>query len=76
MASTIGRIMEEAGDKMEGNIDEIKINYSQRMQKLEDIIKKVRIFYSSGRCLSFFSLVLIWKTFLLVDCVKRDFSQK
>lgn len=33
--------MEEAGDKMEGNIDEIKINYSQRMQKLEDIIKKV-----------------------------------
>lgn len=36
--------MEEAGDKMEGNIDEIKITYSQRMQKLEDIIKKVNAF--------------------------------
>lgn len=36
--------MEEAGDKMEGNIDEIKITYSQRMQKLEDIIKKVSSF--------------------------------
>lgn len=36
--------MEEAGDKMEGNIDEIKITYSQRMQKLEDIIKKVSRF--------------------------------
>lgn len=43
LALTIGRIMEEAGDRMEGNIDEIKINYSQRMQKLEDIIKKVKI---------------------------------
>lgn len=43
LALTIGRIMEEAGDKMEGNIDEIKITYSQRMQKLEDIIKKVNI---------------------------------
>lgn len=44
LALTIGRIMEEAGDKMEGNIDEIKITYSQRMQKLEEIIKKVHLF--------------------------------
>lgn len=35
--------MEEAGDKVEGNIDEIKTNYSQRMTKLEDIIKKVKL---------------------------------
>lgn len=33
--------MEEAGDKVEGNIDEIKTDYTQRMHKLEDIIKKV-----------------------------------
>lgn len=37
--------MEEAGDKVEGNIDEIKTNYSQRMNKLEDIIKKVWIIF-------------------------------
>lgn len=34
--------MEEAGDKMEGNIGEIKSNYSQRLNRLENIIKKVR----------------------------------
>lgn len=45
LALTIGRVMEEAGDKVEGNIDEIKSNYSQRMNKLEDIIKKVRVPY-------------------------------
>lgn len=45
LALTIGRVMEEAGDKVEGNIDEIKSNYSQRMNKLEDIIKKVRVSY-------------------------------
>lgn len=44
LALTIGKVMEEAGDKVEGNIDEIKTNYSQRMCKLEDIIKKVQIF--------------------------------
>ncbi|XP_055323912.1 uncharacterized protein LOC129578801 isoform X2 [Sitodiplosis mosellana] len=41
LALTIGKVMEEAGDKVEGNIDEIKTNYTQRMHKLEDIIKKV-----------------------------------
>lgn len=41
LALTVSRVMEEAGDKVEGNIDEIKTNYSQRMNKLEDIIKKV-----------------------------------
>lgn len=42
LALTIGKVMEEAGDKVEGNIDEIKNNYTQRMHKLEDIIKKVK----------------------------------
>lgn len=40
LALTISRL-KEAGDKVENNIDEIKTNYSQRMNKLEDIIKKV-----------------------------------
>lgn len=41
LALTIGKVMEEAGNKVEGNIDEIKTDYTQRMHKLEDIIKKV-----------------------------------
>lgn len=35
--------MEEAGEKIDGNIGEIKTNYSQRINKMEDIIKKVEI---------------------------------
>lgn len=38
---TVSKVMEEAGDKVEGNIDEIKTNYTQRMSRLENIIKKV-----------------------------------
>ncbi|XP_031618135.1 interactor of constitutive active ROPs 2, chloroplastic-like [Contarinia nasturtii] len=41
LALTIGRVMEEAGEKVEVNIDEIKSNYAQRLQKFEDIIKKL-----------------------------------
>lgn len=41
LALTIGRVMEEAGEKVEVNIDEIKSTYTQRLQKFEDIIKKV-----------------------------------
>lgn len=37
----MNRVMEEAGDKIELNIDEIKSNYSQRLVKLDSIIKKV-----------------------------------
>lgn len=40
LARTIGRVMEEAGDKMEGNIGEIKSNYSHRLNRLENIIRK------------------------------------
>lgn len=43
LALTIARVMEEAGDKVDTNIDEIKSDYSQRMQKLEAIIKKVNM---------------------------------
>lgn len=52
--------MEEAGDKMEGNIDEIKINYSQRMQKLEDIIKKVKIQLNKSMDVTNLSLHFSW----------------
>lgn len=47
LALTIGRVMEEAGDKMEGNIGEIKSNYSHRLNRLENIIKKARVKHSN-----------------------------
>lgn len=73
LALTIGRIMEEAGDKMEGNIDEIKINYSQRMQKLEEIIKKVKF---KSIIISFLLSIIIlqYKSTIPVNCIKRDFN--
>lgn len=43
LALTISRVMKEAGDKVENNIDEIKTNYSQRMNKLEYLYKKTNI---------------------------------
>lgn len=46
-AMNIGRVMEEASDKVEGNIDEIKADYAKKLQKLEDIIKKVTISFVS-----------------------------
>lgn len=42
LALTISRL-KEAGDKVENNIDEIKTNYSQRMNKLEYLYKKTII---------------------------------
>lgn len=42
LALTISRL-KEAGDKVENNIDEIKTNYSQRMNKLEYLYKKTNI---------------------------------
>lgn len=47
-AMTIGRVMEEASDKVEGNIDEIKADYVKKLQKLEDIIKKVTVSFDYG----------------------------
>lgn len=64
--------MEEAGDKVEGNIDEIKTNYSQRMNKLEDIIKKVSFF----EFLNIHHDIIDNKLILfLVDRLKGDHSQ-
>lgn len=40
-AMTIGRVMEEASEKVDGNIGELKTDYARKLQKLEDIIKKV-----------------------------------
>lgn len=33
--------MEEAGEKVEDNIDEVKMTYTKRTKKLEDVVKKV-----------------------------------
>lgn len=41
LALTISRVMEEAGGKVDDNMDEMKSDYTKRMQKLEGIIKKV-----------------------------------
>lgn len=41
LALTISRVMEEAGGKVDDNMDEMKSDYTKRMQKLEEIIKKV-----------------------------------
>lgn len=41
LALTIGRVMEEAGEQVEGNFDEIKTIYTQRLHRLESIINKV-----------------------------------
>lgn len=35
--------MEEAGEKFEGNLDELKSTYAKKIQRLEDIVKKVNL---------------------------------
>lgn len=62
--------MEEAGDKVEGNIDEIKSNYLRKMQKLEDIIKKVSIYIYTDKWTKNY-----YNNFP-VDCNKRDSCEK
>lgn len=37
--------MEEASEKVEGNIGEIKSDYAKKLNKLEDIIKKVCLIF-------------------------------
>lgn len=41
LAVQISRVMEEAGEKVEGNLEEIRMTYSKKIQKLEDVVKKV-----------------------------------
>lgn len=33
--------MEEAGEKVEDNLEEIRMTYSKKIQKLEDVVEKV-----------------------------------
>lgn len=41
LASTIGRVMEEAGDRVDNNIDELKREYTDKLRKMEILLKKV-----------------------------------
>lgn len=41
MASTIGHVMEEAGDRVDSNIDELKREYTEKLGKMQVLLKKV-----------------------------------
>lgn len=41
LAVQINRVMEEAGEKVDGNLEEIRMTYSKKIQRLEDVVNKV-----------------------------------
>lgn len=53
LASTIGRVMEEAGERVDSNIDELKREYTEKLRKMEILLKKVEyrnLFNPRNRC--------------------------
>lgn len=41
LATTISRVMEEAGNKVDNDVDELKRKFNEKIRKLENVIRKV-----------------------------------